>query len=388
MDHDSGPSTLSSQEDEGSGSTRLIGAHMPTAGGLKNSLTAGFEIGCTAVQLFTGNPRQWSHPSLTDDEIREFRATHEQTGIPFLVAHDSYLINLAAPAADVLERSRSAFRGELERAHALGIPWVVTHMGSHLDQGEEEAVKRLITSLKEILEETEAEGCTAGVALETTAGQGTGLGWSFNQLGDILKGVGDNPRLGVCMDTCHVFAAGYDIRTPEAYRETIQKFDDQVGIRYLRVIHTNDSKKGLGSRVDRHEHIGMGEIGMEAFSLLLNDSRLLHIPVVAETPDAQTMHRVNVARLRRLAASGAYGIVVTAQLFGHYSDLFPGGTVDVLLPKGAVVNDLAVALTDLNPALSDLASHCRFAIADDLVDGTTALREGCTVAALPPSSGG
>lgn len=388
MDHDTGPSTLSSTEDGKSASSRLIGAHMPTAGGLKNSLTAGLEIGCTAVQLFTGNPRQWSHPSLTDDEVREFRKTHEQTGIPFLVAHDSYLINLAAPAADVLERSRSAFRGELERAHELGIPWVVTHMGSHLDQGEDEAVKRLITSLREILEETEAEGCTAGVALETTAGQGTGLGWSFNQLGEILAGVGDNPRLGVCMDTCHVFAAGYDIRTPEAYNQTMQKFDDQVGIKYLRVIHANDSKKGLGSRVDRHEHIGLGEIGMEAFSLLLNDIRLVHIPVIAETPESQTMHRVNVARLRRLAADGKFGIVVTAQLFGHYSELFPGGTVDVLLPNGAVVNDLAVALTDLNPALSDLGSHCRFAIADELVDGTAALREGCTVAALPPSSGG
>ena len=155
---------------------RLLGAHMPTAGGLSKSLLSGKEIGCTAVQLFTGSPRQWSHPPIKEEDIAAFHAAREKTQMAFTVAHDSYLINLAAPAADVLDRSRKAFRGELDRAQVLAIPWVVTHMGAHLDQGEEEAVARLIESLKRILDDTDAEGHTSGVALETTAGQGTGLG--------------------------------------------------------------------------------------------------------------------------------------------------------------------------------------------------------------------
>ena len=161
---------------EASEPTRLLGAHLPTAGGLQKSLLAGKAIGCTAVQLFTGSPRQWSHPPLREEDIAAFHAAREQTGIAFTVAHDFYLINLAAPSTDVLERLRAAFRGELDRAEALGIPWVVTHMGAHLDQGEDAAVARLIESLQRILDETDREGYRAGVALETTAGQGTGLG--------------------------------------------------------------------------------------------------------------------------------------------------------------------------------------------------------------------
>ncbi len=238
--------------------TRLLGAHMPTAGGLHKALLAGKEIGCTAVQLFTGSPRQWSHPPLSNEETAAFHAAREKTGIACAVAHDSYLINLAAPAVDVLERSREAFRGELDRAHRLGIPWVVTHMGAHLDQGEDAAVARLIESLRLILEETDAASSTAGIALETTAGQGTGLGWRFTQLGEVLAAIGNHPRLGVCLDTCHVFAAGYDLRDEGTYAQTWAEFDAQIGLERLKVIHANDSKKPLGSRVDRHEHIGEG----------------------------------------------------------------------------------------------------------------------------------
>jgi deoxyribonuclease-4 len=278
---------------------------MPTSGGLFKSLTSGKEIGCTAVQLFTASPRQWSHTPLTEEQITAFRTTQEETAIGFTVAHDSYLINLAAPDPAVLARSRGAFRVEIDRAQALGIPWVVTHMGAHLNQGLEEAIARLVESLKILLEETDALGYQTGVALETTAGQGTGLGATFNELGAVLQGVGDHPRLGVCLDTCHIFVAGYDLRSEEAYAKTWAEFDTHIGRDKLKVIHTNDAKKPLGSRVDRHEHIGEGEIGGEAFARLVNDPSLAHVPLILETPESETMHAVNLERLRGMLRGDA-----------------------------------------------------------------------------------
>ena len=280
--------------------TRLIGAHMPTSGGMYKSLVAGKAIGCSAVQLFTGSPRQWAHPPMKEEEVEKFLKAKEDTGIPFTVAHDSYLINLAAPSEEVMTKSHAAFRGELDRANILGIPWVVTHMGAHLNEGEDEAIQRLIESLRKILDDT--DGYTAGVALETTAGQGTGLGWRFEQIGKVLEGVGENPRIGVCLDTCHIFVAGYDIRTLETYEETIQAFDRNIGLAKLKVIHANDAKKGLGTRVDRHEHIGEGEIGANGFIQLVQDKRLSHIPMIVETPDSDTMHEVNINRLKKMLA--------------------------------------------------------------------------------------
>ncbi len=364
---------------------RLIGAHMPSSGGLSSCLLSGREIGCTAVQLFTGNPRQWSHPPLAEEEIRAFQNAREETALPFLCAHDSYLINLAAPDADVLDRSRNAFRGELERAHALGIPWVVTHMGAHLERGEEEAVARLIESLVRILEETDAAGCTAGIALETTAGQGTGLGWRFEQLGAVLKGVDHQQRIGVCMDTCHIFAAGYDLRTEDAWENTLKEFDAQVGLSALRIIHANDSKKGLGSRVDRHEHIGKGEIGLKPFARLVRDARLQHVPVVVETPDAHTMHQVNVALLQRLAAGGT-GVFVEVELCGHFSEAGP--LLQMELPENTSLQQLAEILEQKDARLAGLSACCQFAVNHEFAERGTLLCEGDRVAALPPSSGG
>lgn len=279
--------------------SRLLGAHMPTSGGLYKSLLGGKEIGCTAVQLFTSSPRQWTPHPLSEEAITKFRTAQETTEIPFTVAHDSYLINLAAPTPEVLEKSRNAFRGELDRAELLGIPWVVTHMGAHLNQGEDEALDRLVESLKLVLDETDALGYKVGVALETTAGQGTGLGWRFEHLGRILNGVGGHPRLGVCMDTCHIFAAGYDLRDGK-YAETMAEFDRLVGLQNLKVIHANDCVKPLGCRVDRHAHLGLGQIGIAAFAQLATDPRLTQIPIIVETPDSETMHAVNLARLRLL----------------------------------------------------------------------------------------
>ena len=274
---------------------------MPTTGGLHNSLLGGHKIGCNVVQLFTANPKQWQHPPLSAEIIVAFRNAQEQTGIASTVAHDSYLINLAAPSAEVMDKSRSAFRAELDRAQALDIPWVVTHMGAHLNQGEDEAMTRLVDSLKRVLEETDILGYKVGIALETTAGQGTGLGWQFEQLGRILREVGPTPRLGVCLDTCHIFAAGYDLRTDDAYEQTIADFDRLIGLNNLKVIHANDCQKPLGCRVDRHSHIGDGHIGMDAFARLVTDMRLQHVPVLVETPESETMHAVNLSRLQQMS---------------------------------------------------------------------------------------
>jgi deoxyribonuclease-4 len=364
---------------------RLIGAHMSTAGGLKNSLYTGKAIGCTAVQLFTGSPRQWHHPPLDLKVAEEFHAAKEETGITFTVAHDSYLINLAAPDVEVLERSRKAFRLEMDRAEELGIPWLVTHMGAHLKTGEDTGLKVLCESLTALLDET--EGMVAGVALETTAGQGSTLGDKFEHLARIIDGCARHPRLGVCLDTCHIFVAGYDIRTEEAYEKTFNHFGETVGFDRLKVIHANDAKKPLGSRVDRHEHIGEGEIGIEAFGRLVTDPRMLHAPVIIETPDLETMHPVNLGKLQRLASGGKQGMKVKVHLFGHYRDVITDG-VEVELPEGATVSDLAVVLRKKDARLETVAGHCRAAVNEEYSPMTTALSEGDEVAFIPPMSGG
>jgi deoxyribonuclease IV len=276
---------------------RLFGAHTPTSGGLHNALLTGKAMGCSAVQIFTKSPKQWFGSAPSPEAIEKFKTVREETGIEFVCSHDSYLINLAAPAEEVMEKSLRAFSAELDYANSLDLSWVVTHMGAHLKQGEDAAYDRLIASLNSILEATDKAGQTVGIALETTAGQGTGLGWQFEQIARVLEGVNHHPRVGVCLDTCHIFVAGYDLRDPEAYEATISQFDNTIGLANLKIIHANDAKKPLGSRVDRHEHIGDGEIGAEAFTRLVNDPRLIHLPFIVETPDSEEMHPVNVKRL-------------------------------------------------------------------------------------------
>ena len=361
---------------------------MPTSGGLYKSLVAGKEIGCSAVQLFTSSPRQWNSPLIKDADAEAFHRAREETGIEIAVAHDSYLINLAAPSEEVLTKSQAAFRGELDRAEQLRLSWLVTHMGAHLGQGEDEAFERLIESLKQVLQATDDAGYAVGVALETTAGQGTGLGWRFEQLGRVLKGVGNHPRLGICLDTCHIFVAGYDIRTEEAYEATLAEFDSAVGLSNLKLIHANDAKKPLGSRVDRHEHLGQGEIGSDAFRRIVTDPRLAAIPVIIETPESDTMHAVNLALLRRMAIGEPAGLTVTVQLFGHYSDVLGGAPVELSLPGGATVRDVAVLLAERDARHEKLADHCRFAVDEEYAALDSLLSDGCTVAALPPMSGG
>lgn len=364
---------------------RLLGAHMPTAGGLDGSLLKGRDIGCTAVQVFTANPRQWNAPALDPEMVERWKANQRETGIGFTAAHDSYLINLAAPDREVLERSRQAMRWELERAEALGIPWVVTHMGAYMDSSEDAGIELLCESMSMILRET--DGMQAGIALETTAGQGTCLGYTFEQIARVVEGCAQHPRAGVCLDTCHAFVAGYDIRSPEGYDDTIRRFDSVIGLDRLKLIHANDAKRPLGSRVDRHEHIGQGEIGLEPFRWLVTDPRLLEIPVVIETPESETMHAVNLAKLLRLAAGEEPDIRVTVHVFGHYRDFCADG-LPLEIPRGSTVNEAAALALMREPRLQGMERICRAAVNEEYSDFAHVLSDGDTVAFIPPMSGG
>ena len=280
---------------------RRFGAHMPIAGGLQKAIVAGKAAGCDLIQVFTKSPQQWNARPLTDGEIRDFRAAQEEAGIPCVAAHDSYLINPAAADPAVLARSRAAMVDELQRAGALGIPALVMHLGAHGAEPEEDALERLVESVRGALEQTEEKG--PALLLETTAGQGTSLGYRFEQIAFVLEQVDRSDRLNVCLDTCHLFAAGYDIRTSAAYQATMTEFDRQISLKRVRLVHANDSRRELGSRIDRHAAIGGGEIGLEGFRLLVNDARI-DAPIVLETPKEDDMDRVNLAALRSVEENG------------------------------------------------------------------------------------
>jgi deoxyribonuclease-4 len=273
---------------------RLIGAHMPTSKGLHAAIRNGSEIGCTAVQVFTSSPQQWKAKVITDEMADDFRLAVKETNMRGLISHDSYLVNLAAPDPEIREKSEAALIGEIERCSKLGIPHVVSHMGSHLGQGEEVGLSMISESVANVLAATPKD---VSIAMETTAGQGSNLGYKFEHLRSIIDANHGNARLRVCLDTCHIFAAGYDIRDRKSYRKTMLAFDDIIGFDRLACIHANDSKHPLGSRKDRHEHIGDGHIGIEAFRLLVNDPAIAHATIVVETPDAEKMHSRNVGLL-------------------------------------------------------------------------------------------
>lgn len=268
---------------------------MPAAGGLWNAVRNGKAIGCTAVQVFTSSPQMWKAKEVTDDMVSKLSEALKETGIgTHIVSHDSYLINLAAPADELREKSTEGLKREIERCSKLRIPFVVSHMGAHVKQGEEVGLKRVAEATKRILKETPDD---VTLLMETTAGQGTCLNYRFEHLATILDLLKGHKRLAVCLDTCHIFAAGYDIRTKKAYEETFQEFDRLVGCDRIKAIHCNDSKNPLGSRKDRHEHLGDGEIGATAFQCLVGDKRFENTPILVETPDADAMHATNVKRL-------------------------------------------------------------------------------------------
>jgi deoxyribonuclease-4 len=275
---------------------------MSVAGGLHKSLLTAQAHGCQAVQLFTKNANQWQARDLTDDEVSTFRRALRQTKLRHPTAHDSYLINLASPDETLYRRSIEAFIVELQRAEQLGLSYLVTHPGAHLDSGEEAGLERVARALDEVHQRL--PDLRVRTLLETTAGQGTTLGHRFEHLARILALVAAPKRLGVCLDTCHVFAAGYALAPASEYQATFDAFDRTIGLRRLKVFHVNDSKKPLGSRVDRHAHIGKGELGLEPFRLLVNDPRFRRHPMILETPkeegDATDLDAVNLATLRGL----------------------------------------------------------------------------------------
>jgi len=261
---------------------RPLGAHMSIAGGLDLAVTRGAAIGCTAIQIFTKSSNQWAARPLSDDEAARFREQVRSTGIDPVVAHDSYLINLCSPDDRLWTRSIDACVLELQRCERLGVPWLVAHPGGHMGQGEEFGIRRMAEAIDTIHDRVPSR--RASLAIETTAGQGTVIGYRFEQIGAIIERTRDPDRIGVCLDTCHVFAAGYELRTPAGYEETLRHFEQAIGLRRLRAVHVNDSKKDLGGRVDRHEHIGKGFLGLAAFCLLMNDPRFAAVPLLLETP--------------------------------------------------------------------------------------------------------
>jgi len=274
----------------------LIGAHMPTGKGLPDAVRRGKAIGCTAIQVFTSSPQQWHSKPLADDATEKLQAaiTGCQIDPQAIVSHDSYLINLCAPEPEKAAQSREALTRELTRCATLKIPFVVSHMGAHMKQGEEIGLEMVAKQARELLQEIPA-GVT--LLMETTAGQGSSLNYKFEHLAKILELTASPSNLAICLDTCHIFAAGYDIRTKDAYESTFAEFDRLIGCDKIKIIHCNDSKKALGTKVDRHNHLGEGEIGETAFRCLVHDPRFTHTPIVVETPEAETMHAVNVKRL-------------------------------------------------------------------------------------------
>jgi deoxyribonuclease-4 len=280
----------------------LFGAHMSIAGGYHNALLAAAKYGCSTVQLFTKSSNQWRAKEISVEEAGLFRKTLREGGFRFPIAHDSYLINLASPDDGLYRKSVESFVEEVNRSEMLGLRYLVTHPGAHMGLGEERGLARVAAALDEVHDR--CKDFRVQILLETTAGQGTSLGHRFEHLASILALVKHPDRVGVCFDTCHVFAAGYALSPAREYGQTFKAFERSVGLKKLRAFHLNDSQKPQGSRVDRHAHIGKGCLGLEPFRLLVNDRRFRSHPMILETPketvDGSDMDRRNLATLRRL----------------------------------------------------------------------------------------
>lgn len=276
----------------------LLGAHMSIAGGLSEGLLRGQSIGCTAIQIFTKSNRQWAPKEPTQEEIKTFKETQEKSGISTVVAHASYLINLGSPDPDIFRKSVVAATKELQVCEDLGIPYLVVHPGSYTTSTPEVCLKSIAHGIDKIMHHVPG---TTMILLETMAGQGTTVGKTFKELATIRDLVTEKNRVGFCLDTCHVFAAGYDIAHKDGYEKLWDDFDTTIGLHHLKAIHINDSKKECGSYVDRHENIGDGFIGIEGFTLLMNDKRLFTIPKILETPkDSLSDDKHNMGILKDL----------------------------------------------------------------------------------------
>ena len=274
----------------------LIGAHTSTAGGIQNALVEGSQIGATTIQFFTSNQRQWKGRTLTPEIMKEWEETRKESGLTHLMSHDSYLINLGSPDPEVLKKSRAAFAEEAARCMELEVSYLNFHPGAALESSVEECLNTIVESLL-LLEQTLSK-TKLRLLLETTAGQGSAVGCRFEDLAYIIQRVEKKIPIGVCIDTCHIFAAGYDIRTTSAWNQTLEEFDRIVGLRHLYAFHLNDSLKELGSRVDRHQPLGAGKIGWDAFKFLMQDNRTARLPKYLETPGGPTLWEQEIKRLK------------------------------------------------------------------------------------------
>jgi len=282
----------------------LLGAHMSISGGIHTAVERAISVKCTAMQLFVKNSNQWHAKPLPAEDISTYKKLLAESRIGPVVVHDSYLINLCAVDKAILQKSRLALKDELERSEQIGAQFLNFHPGSHMGAGEEDGIKRIAESLNIVHDQT--GGYRVKSVLETTAGQGTSIGYRFEQLREIIDLVEDRARMAVCVDTCHVFAAGYDLSTENGYASTFDEFDRILGLDRLVAFHVNDSKREFNSRVDRHEHIGKGKIGKPGFRLLMNDQRFQRIPKILETPKGPELKEdvVNMKLLRGMVRQG------------------------------------------------------------------------------------
>jgi len=280
--------------------TCLLGSHISIAGGVHKAVERAQRIGCTTMQIFVKNNNQWKGAPLKDEDVSTYNNLLAKSSIGPVVAHDTYLINLCAITDELLQKSRDTLKDEFDRCERLGVQYLNFHPGSHMGRGEEEGIKRIAESINEIHRLT--AGFRVKSVLETTAGQGSSVGHRFEELRAIIDLIDERHRMAVCVDTCHIFAAGYDIATETGYERTFAEFEAVVGLERLVAFHVNDSKRELGSRVDRHEHIGKGRIGKEGFSFLMNDPRFAKVPKILETPKGEDMaeDKVNMRILRKL----------------------------------------------------------------------------------------
>ena len=275
----------------------ILGAHMSMAGGYYKAVEIARECGCDCVQLFTKNNNQWRAKEITDDDVERFQAALDDLQISHPLSHSSYLINLASPETELWKKSIDAMVVELQRAGMLGIPYVVMHPGAFTTSSEAKGLKRIAKAIDTIHRQTS----DANILLENTAGQGSNLGWRFEHLAAIIDATKDPERLGVCFDTCHALAAGYAMGTDKEYKATMRELNKTVGVKLIKAFHLNDSKRELGSRVDRHEHIGRGHLGLDPFRHLLNDRRFRKVPMYLETPKGQEEgEELDVINLRTL----------------------------------------------------------------------------------------
>ena len=280
----------------------ILGAHMSIAGGYFRAVEAAHNCGCDCVQLFTKNNNQWRAKPIAENDVELFQRRLKELKIRHPISHSSYLINVASPDRALWKKSVEALVVELQRAELLGIPYVVLHPGAFISGSETSGLRRVIRAMNTVHRQT--RGLAAECLLETTAGQGSHLGWRFEHLAAIFDGVQSPERLGVCFDTCHVFAAGYPLGTEKEYKATMRNFNRTVGVKQIKAFHLNDSKRELGSRVDRHEHIGRGKLGLPPFRHLLNDRRFRKTPMYLETPKGKEKRKeldvINIEKLRSL----------------------------------------------------------------------------------------